>query len=289
MLKEAGPGGAHEHTLLMIMGDHGQTDDGDHGGSTPDEINTAVAAFNLGKWRRRQLAEAKQPEGQSPGAAAAEPVCTASQQGSCTAQLPTMSQIDLTPTLSMLLGVPIPYGNLGKVPAQVWNALTDSAPVMKSEPASDGDGDGPSEPAPVQPPSPSPEEAYTSALAANAFQVHRYLNEYAKVSNLPASEVECLAELYHNASRLARAAGGPQAASAAGDSGKRPSSSSAANCAPASPGADGIVSPADAYLAFLDRAAVMARDYFTRFDHGHIRMGVAGSVLLVLGLLFIAR
>jgi hypothetical protein len=32
----AGPGGVHEHTLLLVMGDHGQTLNGDHGGGTSE-------------------------------------------------------------------------------------------------------------------------------------------------------------------------------------------------------------------------------------------------------------
>jgi hypothetical protein len=35
----------------------------------------------------------------------------------CAADLP---QVDLTPTLAALLGVPIPFGNVGKVSAELW-------------------------------------------------------------------------------------------------------------------------------------------------------------------------
>ena len=38
MAAAAGPGGAHEDTLLLVWGDHGQTDQGDHGGGTPAEV-----------------------------------------------------------------------------------------------------------------------------------------------------------------------------------------------------------------------------------------------------------
>jgi hypothetical protein len=34
-----------------------------------------------------------------------------------------MSQIDLTPTVAHLLGVPIPFGNLGKLPPHLFAAL----------------------------------------------------------------------------------------------------------------------------------------------------------------------
>ena len=38
MAAAAGPGGQHERTLLLVWGDHGQTDQGDHGGGTPAEV-----------------------------------------------------------------------------------------------------------------------------------------------------------------------------------------------------------------------------------------------------------
>lgn len=33
------PGGLHEDTLLLVMGDHGQTLNGDHGGGTAEEVD----------------------------------------------------------------------------------------------------------------------------------------------------------------------------------------------------------------------------------------------------------
>lgn len=32
------PGGLHENTLLLVMGDHGQTLNGDHGGGSAEEV-----------------------------------------------------------------------------------------------------------------------------------------------------------------------------------------------------------------------------------------------------------
>ena len=36
----SGPGGLHENTFLVVMGDHGQTTNGDHGGGTAEEVCT---------------------------------------------------------------------------------------------------------------------------------------------------------------------------------------------------------------------------------------------------------
>ncbi len=73
-------------TLLMVLGDHGMTDSGNHGGSQPSETDTLLFAYY------------------PPG-------------------LPTLpdapaKQIDLVPTLAYLLGLHIPFCNLGKfIPA----------------------------------------------------------------------------------------------------------------------------------------------------------------------------
>ncbi|CAI9113242.1 OLC1v1013815C1 [Oldenlandia corymbosa var. corymbosa] len=40
------PGGLHENTLLLVMGDHGQTINGDHGGGSPEEV-TLMDSFTL--------------------------------------------------------------------------------------------------------------------------------------------------------------------------------------------------------------------------------------------------
>lgn len=33
------PGGLHEDTMLLVLGDHGQTLNGDHGGGTSEEVH----------------------------------------------------------------------------------------------------------------------------------------------------------------------------------------------------------------------------------------------------------
>lgn len=48
----AGPGEAHEHTLLMVFGDHGQTLTGDHGGGAPEEVDSALLALNMGAYHQ---------------------------------------------------------------------------------------------------------------------------------------------------------------------------------------------------------------------------------------------
>ncbi|KAG5096701.1 hypothetical protein JHK82_046555 [Glycine max] len=46
---ESGPGSSHENTMLVVMGDHGQTLNGDHGGGSAEEVETAIFAMSFKK------------------------------------------------------------------------------------------------------------------------------------------------------------------------------------------------------------------------------------------------
>ena len=72
-------------TLLLVFGDHGMTNDSDHGGDSENEVNAGLFAYSPAL-------------GMSSG-----PVT------------PSVAQIDLVPTLSLLLGVPIPFSSLGTI------------------------------------------------------------------------------------------------------------------------------------------------------------------------------
>lgn len=75
-------------TLLVVMGDHGMTDTGDHGGESQKETDAAIFIYSpspLFQQPQLQL----EPE--------------------------VVPQTDLVPTLALLLGVPIPYSSVGQV------------------------------------------------------------------------------------------------------------------------------------------------------------------------------
>lgn len=82
-------------TLLIVMGDHGMDSTGNHGGDSPDEIESTLfmyskkKSFQLNKIKN-SYKEAKNEQNHR-----------------------FVNQIDLVPTISLLLGVPIPYNNLG--------------------------------------------------------------------------------------------------------------------------------------------------------------------------------
>ncbi|XP_055951467.1 GPI ethanolamine phosphate transferase 3-like [Argiope bruennichi] len=121
-------------TILLVLGDHGMTESGDHGGDSTQEISTALFLYSQNKLTNFKVMS----------------------------EIPTVAQVDIVPTLSLLLGLPIPFSNLGKIitPLFVLNfketcfdEITDSA--------------------------------IASALAGaeNAFQVQKYLHAYNEISN----------------------------------------------------------------------------------------------------------
>ncbi|GFZ42758.1 hypothetical protein JCM24511_00476 [Saitozyma sp. JCM 24511] len=89
-----------EDTLLVVMGDHGMDSKGNHGGDSELE----VAA---GTWLYSKGAPLATASGSNGGETYLFP-------GSTT-PIRHIDQIDLVPTLSLLLGIPIPFNNLGSV------------------------------------------------------------------------------------------------------------------------------------------------------------------------------
>lgn len=84
-----------EDTLLVVMSDHGMTIDGDHGGETEDEVEAVLFLHS----KKPFLSPDSKPDVTNP---------------------PSVAQVDLVPTLAVLLGVPIPYSNLGSLILQAF-------------------------------------------------------------------------------------------------------------------------------------------------------------------------
>lgn len=82
-----------DETLLVVMGDHGMDVKGDHGGESDDEVEAALWMYS----RRGIFGRSDERFVVPPATAKERPV----------------SQIDLVPTLTLLLGLPIPFNNLG--------------------------------------------------------------------------------------------------------------------------------------------------------------------------------
>ncbi|KAL4753587.1 hypothetical protein BDW72DRAFT_27868 [Aspergillus terricola var. indicus] len=80
-------------TLLVVMGDHGMDSKGDHGGESDDEVDAALWMYSKKEFFGRTSQETIMPPKY--------------------ARERFVPQIDLVPTLSLLLGLPIPFNNLG--------------------------------------------------------------------------------------------------------------------------------------------------------------------------------
>ncbi|OCT50555.1 GPI ethanolamine phosphate transferase 3 [Cladophialophora carrionii] len=95
-----------DQTLLVIMGDHGMDTKGDHGGESDEEIEAALWMYSkqprFGRIDRNTLLP--------PPTAKERPV----------------GQIDLVSTLSILLGLPIPFNNLGMPIAEAFAGSGDT-------------------------------------------------------------------------------------------------------------------------------------------------------------------
>ncbi|KAJ8552035.1 hypothetical protein K7X08_028478 [Anisodus acutangulus] len=105
---QSGPGGLHENTLLLVMGDHGQTINGDHGGGAPEEVETSLFAMSL----------QKHPSSSLP---------TETDSSSCRLHMErrkictsSIDQLDFAATVSALLGIPYPFGSIGRVNPELY-------------------------------------------------------------------------------------------------------------------------------------------------------------------------
>ncbi|KAF7825759.1 GPI ethanolamine phosphate transferase 3 isoform X2 [Senna tora] len=91
------PGGLHENTLLVVMGDHAQTLNGDHGGGSAEEVETAIFAMNFKK------SPSLPPEFDTSS-------CRLDKFYKGSVCISSMQQLDFATTISALIGIPFPYG-----------------------------------------------------------------------------------------------------------------------------------------------------------------------------------
>jgi hypothetical protein len=287
LVAQAGAGGNYEDTLLVVLSDHGQTQGGDHGGGTPDETDSILITISL-KYMNATLQQAQDGAAGADagpgttrdpdlllhllvasgyaGSAVAGQHASAGQAAAALSVLMvcrnTVPQIDLTPLLAHALGVPIPFGNLGKVPPHLFATL--AAPQEPSAAAAAW----------------LPE--YSAALAANAVQVHTYLNRYAAVGGLPAAQLAAVNGLY--AALQDKQATWRQQQQQQQAQGDMPAGAGCAGMDSMAVGSAGVAQ-LDALvgmqLQFLDAAADLARRRFTLFQQGPIWAGcVLGVVVL---------
>lgn len=86
-----------DDTMLLVMGDHGMTATGDHGGGSEDEIEALLFAYS----KQKNFVPTIYDD-----------------------NVNFIQQIDLAPTLATILGVPVPFSNLGTVNLQLLPDVT---------------------------------------------------------------------------------------------------------------------------------------------------------------------
>ncbi|CAG8605010.1 4777_t:CDS:1, partial [Cetraspora pellucida] len=118
-----------DNTIVLIMGDHGMDSKGDHGGDSDEEVESTLFLYSKKRLthdattalsRIYQKLDAIESHGSK----------------SFTKKFGTwrtIPQIDLVPTLSLLLGIPIPFNNLGMIIPEVFlfNSENDDLNVNK--------------------------------------------------------------------------------------------------------------------------------------------------------------
>ncbi|KAG9460009.1 hypothetical protein H6P81_004517 [Aristolochia fimbriata] len=172
---QSGPGGLHENTLLLVMGDHGQTLNGDHGGGTPEEVETALFAMNL----------------KSPPTTASSifdsSSCRLNVEGKelCVS---TIQQLDFSATIAALLGVPFPFGSIGTVNHELFTLVAGTWSQQNADAAKCVDME-------------LWMQNYINVLCINSWQVKRYIDLYSLSSIIGFSKEDMLhvGELYAQA------------------------------------------------------------------------------------------
>ncbi|KAK4890832.1 mannose-ethanolamine phosphotransferase gpi13 [Elasticomyces elasticus] len=145
-----------DNTLLVVMGDHGMDVKGDHGGESDDEVEAAVWMYS------------KRPVFGSRNAESVNPPLTAKER--------VVGQIDLVPTLAFLLGLPVPFNNLGQPIAEAFlGTKTDFHNLA-------------------------------TVCRLTSAQIHRYQDQYARARKLDESTTSATSLLWRQASNIYEAA-----------------------------------------------------------------------------------
>ncbi|XP_050208690.1 uncharacterized protein LOC126659389 isoform X2 [Mercurialis annua] len=247
---QSGPGGLHENTLLVVMGDHGQTLNGDHGGGSAEEVETSIFAMSF-----------KQPPFSIPSELdsssceqdlEAKKMCTSSIQ-----------QLDFAVTVSALLGVSFPFGSIGRVNPELyalgsgtWNLEETKIENCKSQSNLE-----------------DWVQNYVNVLCINSWQVKRYIDVYSASSMIGFSSEDLLhlSNMYNlaeeNWSNM-----------------KDLLSYKNESCHSILPG---LTRQIDAYFDFLSNVSELARSKWTEFNLKMMGIGL-GVMLMSLLIMFLA-
>ncbi|KAJ7568154.1 hypothetical protein O6H91_01G020900 [Diphasiastrum complanatum] len=246
------PGSPHEDTLLIIMGDHGQTLNGDHGGGTAEEVETALFAMSMRK-----------PRGFLPQQLRSSP-CNSFSVDSGDDCISTLPQLDFAPTLAALLGLPFPFGSVGRVNPELYALSAGTWPNFQ-----------------LIPPQPHETfvvliewlERYLTVLCINSWQVKRYFEVYeaSALSKFPAEQLSSLNDLYVKSHLLANIIRKNQGPAQIGTGYEEFLHKRISNLT------DEILS----FSSFLKAAGLLARSQWTQFGDVYMAVGVLTLIVSV--------
>ncbi|KAK8914641.1 hypothetical protein KSP39_PZI024417 [Platanthera zijinensis] len=177
---QCGPGDLHENTLLVVMGDHGQTLNGDHGGGTAEEVETALFAMSLGN------------PSTSVASALNSDYCHPDLNGKKMC-IGTFQQLDFAVTMASLIAIPFPFGSIGRINPELYALAGSSFEVRNNCAETCGSHSNLD----------SWMMNYVNNLCLNSWQVKRYIDSYstASVIGLPAKDLYYINTLYSEAQR----------------------------------------------------------------------------------------
>ena len=160
----------NERDLLIVLGDHGMDAKGDHGGDSPDETDAALWFYSKTPLTISNPLQSLPFE--STGVSLQQLLAAAPDNGAVSEffvyddQLErSLSQISIVPTLSLLMGVPIPFNNLATIIPELFLESSDEGASSRK----------------FWKKHPSPPSAYSLLLKAmqiNAEQIKTYIDAY---------------------------------------------------------------------------------------------------------------
>ncbi|KAJ3044278.1 mannose-ethanolamine phosphotransferase gpi13 [Rhizophlyctis rosea] len=174
---------APSDAVVFVMGDHGMDPKGDHGGDSENEVNAGMFVYS-----KTSLVDVS-----SAATAVLSDVLADSQSLDVGSDEPfvamedirTLPQIDFVPTLAFLLGIPVPFGNLGTIIPELFLVRGDGGNKV--------------------------EGGFKNLLQVarmNAIQIHTYLRKYSEQRMAASLAVGDLQSLFDEAESLHGKLGG---------------------------------------------------------------------------------
>ncbi|KAM9989285.1 hypothetical protein ACTFIY_005337 [Dictyostelium cf. discoideum] len=154
-------------TLFILMGDHGMTTDGNHGGASLLETEAALFMYSPGIKINSSNSIPNEILKSRLSSVPSDHYDNINNNNNNNNQIARdISQIDLVSTLSLALGVPIPFGNLGSIIPELF--FSSGGENIENQ-----------------------WNNLFNALRINTFQIKRYIEEYSKISKeFPISKLQ---------------------------------------------------------------------------------------------------